>query len=145
MTLLAEDGKIAMTCDASKPVAVKGDRARLKQVIVNLLDNAIKYTQFGGTVRLSVCEAGPWACMEVTDTGVGIAPDALSHVFDRFFRADSSRSREPDGVGLGLAIVRSICGAHGGTIEAESVPGRGSRFLVKLPLTVDLSPISSKP
>jgi signal transduction histidine kinase len=70
----------------------------------------------------------------VTDTGIGIPVEALPHIFDRFFRVDQARSRSPDGAGLGLAIVRSICHAHGGEVTAESVLGKGSRFCVSLPL-----------
>ena len=134
MALLAEDKKITVTCDAAKPVPVKGDRARLKQVVVNLLDNAIKYTPDGGTVHLKVAATDSHAMIVVTDTGIGIPVEALPHIFDRFFRVDQARSRSPDGAGLGLAIVRSICHAHGGEVTAESVLGKGSRFCVSLPL-----------
>jgi heavy metal sensor kinase len=134
LTLLAEDRRIAIICDTDRPVEVEGDRARLKQVIVNLLDNAIKYTPVGGAVRLRVVAEEGRAVLEVADNGLGIPPEALPHVFDRFFRVDQSRSREPDGAGLGLAIVKAIAQAHDGEVEAESEAGRGSRFRVKLPL-----------
>jgi heavy metal sensor kinase len=137
MTLLADDKRISITCEADGPVAVDGDRARIKQVVVNLLDNAIKYTPEGGAVHLRIVAAGRHAVLEVTDTGIGIPETALPHVFDRFFRVDPSRSRQPDGAGLGLAIVRSICNAHGGAIEVESAVGRGSRFRIKFPLAVE--------
>jgi heavy metal sensor kinase len=133
MTLLAEDKNIAVDCSPGAGVQAEGDRARLKQVVVNLLDNAIKYTPHGGAIHLRVFAAGRWAVLEVTDTGIGIPPAALPHVFDRFFRADRSRSSQTEGAGLGLAIVKSICNAHAGSVEAESVPGRGSCFRVKLP------------
>ena len=134
MTLLAEDKHISITCEADCPAAVDGDRARLKQVVVNLLDNAIKYTPEGGAVHLRVAVVGHQAVLEVTDTGIGIPEVALPYVCDRFFRVDPSRSRQPDGAGLGLAIVRSICSAHAGAVEVESALGRGSRFRIKLPL-----------
>jgi heavy metal sensor kinase len=134
MTLLAEDKHVTLTCQADGPVAVDGDRARLKQATVNLIDNAIKYTPEGGAVFVHVVSAGRQAVLEVADTGIGIPEAAISHVFDRFFRVDPARSRQPDGAGLGLAIVRSICSAHGGSVEVESVLGRGSRFRLKLPL-----------
>jgi heavy metal sensor kinase len=134
MTLLAEDRRIAVACDAGSPVMVDGDRSRLKQVVVNLLDNAIKYTPEGGAVRLRVFAAQGLAVLEVIDTGVGIAPEDLPRVFNRFFRVNRTRSQHPDGAGLGLAIVQSICNANRGEIEAESVPGKGSCFRVKLPL-----------
>jgi signal transduction histidine kinase len=104
-------------------------------VVVNLLDNAIKYTPDGGSVDVRVFAQAPWAILEVSDTGIGISPEALPHIFERFFRADPARSRQPDGAGLGLAIVRTICTAHGGRVEASSTPAHGSRFRVQLPLS----------
>jgi len=137
MSLLATDRAISIECDSSSAVAVEGDRARLKQVIVNLLDNAIKYTPRGGHVALSVRREGAWAVLEVTDNGLGIPQEAVPHVFKRFFRADSSRSREPGGAGLGLSIVQSICAAHGAEVEAISTPGKGSTFRVRHPLATE--------
>src|SRR5580658_6105057 len=134
MGLLAEDKQIRLECEAAAPVTVEGDRARLKQVIVNLLDNAIKYTPSGGRVRLSVRREGAHAVLEVTDDGIGIPAEALPHVFKRFYRVDVSRSREQGGAGLGLAIVKSICAAHGAEVEVFSTPGQGSRFRVRQPL-----------
>ncbi len=134
MALLAEDKRISVTCNAPKGVLVKGDRARLKQVIVNLLDNAIKYTPEGGEVGLIVSADGRNAVLEVADSGIGIPPEALPHVFERFFRVDKARSREMGGAGLGLSIVKSICTAHDGRVEVNSAPGQGSRFRVELPL-----------
>jgi signal transduction histidine kinase len=106
----------------------------LKQVVVNLLDNAIKYTPQGGAVSLTVAANDTKAVLEVADNGYGIPPEALPHVFDRFFRVDQARSRDQGGAGLGLAIVKSICTAHQGRIEASSTSGLGSRFRVELPL-----------
>ena len=137
MSLLAEDKNITVTCDASPSIAVKGDRARLKQVIVNLLDNAIKYTPRGGTVRLQISHQDGYALLDVADDGIGIPAEALPHVFKRFFRVDDSRSRderEGGGAGLGLSIVQSICTAHGAQVEVSSVLGKGSRFRVRQPL-----------
>ncbi len=133
MSLLAEDKSIAISCSAANPVQVQGDRSRLKQVIVNLLDNAIKYTPEHGRVNLSVTNAEGQAVLEVTDSGPGIPAEALPRVFDRFFRVDQVRSRDLGGAGLGLSIVKSICTAHGGTVQAFSAPGQGSRFRVELP------------
>ncbi|HET7756258.1 MAG TPA: ATP-binding protein, partial [Steroidobacteraceae bacterium] len=113
MSLLAEDKRVRVACDSTPGVTVEGDPARLKQVIVNLLDNAIKYTPSGGQVRLSVRREPGFAVLDVSDDGVGISAEALPHVFKRFFRVDGSRSREQGGAGLGLAIVKSICTAHG--------------------------------
>src|SRR5579862_3139563 len=134
MSLLAEDKGIKVTCDASTGIWVEGDRARLKQVVVNLLDNAIKYTPQGGTVKLKVDRENGKAVLEVADTGVGIPTEALPRVFERFFRVDPARSRERGGAGLGLSIVKSICLAHHGKVEASSGPGGGSRFRVELPV-----------
>jgi heavy metal sensor kinase len=134
MSLLAEDKNVGVECDSAAGVTVEGDRARLKQVIVNLLDNAIKYTPSGGRVRLSVRREGHHALLEVADDGIGIPAEALPHVFKRFFRVDTSRSREQGGAGLGLAIVKSICSAHGAEVEVLSTPGKGSRFRMRQPL-----------
>ena len=134
MCLLAEDKGISVSCDAAREVTVEGDRARMKQVVVNLLDNAIKYTPAGGAVRLSVKAAGNKALLEVEDNGIGIPADAQPHIFERFFRVDKARSREMGGAGLGLSIVKSICAAHGGQVDFQSTEGKGSRFKVELPL-----------
>jgi heavy metal sensor kinase len=137
MSLLATDKAIRVDCDSTPGVLVRGDRSRLKQVIVNLLDNAIKYTPRGGHIGLSVRREGAWAVLEVTDDGIGIPAEALPHVFKRFFRVDSSRGREPGGAGLGLAIVRSICAAHGAEVEVTSSHGGGSTFRVRHPLATE--------
>jgi heavy metal sensor kinase len=134
MSLLAEDKQVRVDCESTPGVTVEGDRARLKQVIVNLLDNAIKYTPRGGRVRLSVRRESGYAVLDVTDDGIGIPAEALPHVFKRFYRVDTSRSREQGGAGLGLAIVKSICTAHGAIVEVASAPGRGSTFRVRQPL-----------
>jgi heavy metal sensor kinase len=137
MSLLAQDKNIRVSCEASEAVFVDGDQARLKQVVVNLVDNAIKYTPERGTVDLRVAAGEGQARFEVTDTGIGIPAGALPHVFERFFRVDSARSREQGGAGLGLAIVKSICTAHHGRVEVSSQPGKGSSFRVELPLSVN--------
>jgi heavy metal sensor kinase len=134
MSLLAEDKGVSVNCNVEQEAGVEGDRARIKQVVVNLLDNAIKYTPPGGAIHLNICARGGKAVIEVVDTGIGIPAGALPHVFDRFYRVDKARSREIGGAGLGLAIVKSICAAHGGQVGVESAEGRGSRFTVELPL-----------
>ena len=134
MCLLAEDKGISITGNFARKVMVRGDRARLKQVLVNLLDNAIKYTPGGGNVNVSVTERNGKAVLEVSDNGIGIPTDAMPHLFERFFRVDKARSREAGGAGLGLSIVKSICAAHEGRVEAQSIEGEGSRFVVELPL-----------
>jgi heavy metal sensor kinase len=139
MSLLAEDKQVGVECVSTPGVLVEGDRARLKQVIVNLLDNAIKYTPSGGRVRLSVRREGGDAVLDVSDDGVGIPAEALPHVFKRFYRVDDSRSREQGGAGLGLAIVKSICAAHGADVEVASTPGKGSTFRIRQPLAASVA------
>ena len=133
MSLLAEDKGISVSCDAAQPILVDGDRSRLKQVVVNLLDNAINYTPEKGRIQLRVAASNGYSVLEVSDSGIGIPADALPHVFERFFRVDKARTRDPEGAGLGLSIVKSICTAHGAVVEVES-NGVGSRFRVKLPI-----------
>jgi len=135
MRLLAEDKNISLYCDAAREVEVEGDRARLKQVVVNLLDNAIKYTPKGGSINIRVKATKGSAVFDVEDNGIGMPAGALPHVFDRFYRIDKARSRQMGGAGLGLSIVKSICTAHGGWVEVESSEGQGSRFRVELPLS----------
>jgi heavy metal sensor kinase len=136
MSLLAEDKNITVVCESTPGVTVEGDRARLKQVVVNLLDNAIKYTPRGGRVSLKVSQEEGYAVLDVVDSGIGIPREALPHVFQRFYRVDPSRSRDQGGAGLGLSIVKSICTAHGAAVEVSSVPGNGSRFRIRQPLAL---------
>ncbi len=114
------------------PAAVLGDPRRLGQIAANLLSNALRYTERGGEVRLRTGLEGGEALLEVADTGVGIPPEDLRRIFERFWRGDKSRSRATGGAGIGLAIVRELVRAHEGRIEVESTPGRGSRFRVFL-------------
>jgi heavy metal sensor kinase len=134
MRLLAEDRNIALRCEANGAVTIAGDRARIKQVVVNLVDNAVKYTPEGGLVRVVVGVENNHAILRVEDNGAGIPSEALPHVFERFYRVDKVRSRQMGGAGLGLAIVKSIVMAHGGQVAVESAEGCGSRFHVELPL-----------
>jgi signal transduction histidine kinase len=134
LSLLAEDKGLVIDCTVEDSVNVEGDRARIKQVMVNLLDNAIKYTPPGGSINLNVKARDGKAVIEVADTGIGIPIAALPHIFERFFRVDQARSRDAGGAGLGLAIVKSICAAHGGHVGVESREGQGSHFRVELPL-----------
>jgi heavy metal sensor kinase len=117
-----------------KPIWIDADTASLRRLFLILVDNAVKYTSHGGAVALG-CEAvGGSAIITVRDNGIGISPDDLPNIFERFYRADKARSRESGGSGLGLAIGLWIAQAHGGTIEAESAAGQGSIFRVRLPL-----------
>jgi signal transduction histidine kinase len=139
MRLLAEDKNIALRCESDEAVSVEGDRARLKQVIVNLVDNAIKYTPAGGLVGVKVRASNSHATLEVKDSGVGIPAEALPHIFERLYRVDKARSRQMGGAGLGLSITKAIVTAHGGQVRVESVEGKGSRFIVELPVAVKKS------
>ncbi len=134
MALLAEEKDIALDIREGEGVAVRGDPARLKEVVVNILDNAIKYTPASGNVELSVFSQEDKAVLEVRDNGIGIPKEALPHVFERFYRVDKARSREEGGTGLGLSIAQSICHAHQGSIEIESGEGQGTLCRVLLPL-----------
>lgn len=120
-----------------EPSLIQGDSDRVKQLFLILADNAIKYTPPGGLVRLSLRRMDDAAALIVQDTGIGITPVDLPHVFDRFYRADRARSRDPGGTGLGLSIARWIAGQHGGTVELESEPGRGTTATARLPLARD--------
>jgi two-component system, OmpR family, sensor kinase len=118
------------------PTRVFGDKDQLKQVLVSLLDNALKYTPYEGSISLSLKTDERNAILKVSDSGIGISPDDVPHIFERFYRADRARSRDRGGSGLGLAIVQSIVQGHDGTIEVESIPGKGSTFTLRLPLAV---------
>ncbi len=116
-----------------EPVTVTGNPDRLRELLLNLVDNAIKYTPEGGKISLSVRKDGPWGEVAVTDTGIGIPVEEQDRIFDRFYRVDKARSRASGGTGLGLAIAKAIVEGHGGRISLVSEPGRGSSFLVRLP------------
>jgi signal transduction histidine kinase len=134
MGLLAEEKRISLRFTAGPATYVTGDSMRLKQIVVNLVDNAIKYTPDGGDVGVFVTAEEKKAVLTVTDTGIGIPAASLPLVFDRFYRADQARSRESGGTGLGLSIVKAICSVHGGTAFVESTEGRGTTFRIELPL-----------
>ena len=112
---------------------VNGDADRLGQIADNLLSNALRYTEPGGQVQLRVEQSNGNAVLEVSDSGIGIAPDDLKHIFKRFWRGERSRSRATGGTGIGLAIVSELVGAHDGRIEVDSDLGQGTRFRVLLP------------
>ncbi len=119
---------------AVEPAVVRGDEMHLRQVVANLMANARLHTPPGTPVRVSVSAGDGSAVLQVADEGPGIDPEVAARVFERFFRADPSRSRGAGGSGLGLAIVAAVVDAHGGTSRVDSEPGRGSRFVVELPL-----------
>jgi two-component system OmpR family sensor kinase len=142
--ILGEEAGLTLAMPAPDNVTIMGDRARLRQLLLNLITNAIKYTPRGGHVELQAKRTGDEIAISVRDTGIGIAAADLPNVFDRFWRADRARSRrlpgnamwsvEHGGFGLGLAISQWIAQAHGGTLTAQSRLGRGSIFTVTLPV-----------
>lgn len=129
---LAAARNIELECLSNHDVVVRGDEELLRRMILNLLDNAIRYTPPGGRVSASVETQGSEVRIQVADTGIGIPPDASPHVFDRFYRADKARSRQEGGFGLGLSIVKWIAESHHGAVELASQPGHGSTFTVHL-------------
>jgi two-component system sensor histidine kinase CiaH len=133
MKALAGARSVSLDTQANGRVQVNGDPARLHELLVILTDNAIKYTDAGGSVALAVNRQPKRATIEVADTGRGIPAESLSHIFDRFYRVDKARSRDSGGTGLGLAIARQIVDAHGGTIRIESEVGKGTKVTVDLP------------
>lgn len=118
-----------------QPAVVRGDPDRLKQLFLNLVENAIKYTPTTGQIRVGITTRGREAVVTISDTGVGISPDDLPRVFERFFRADPARSRDPGGSGLGLSIAKWVAAEHGGSIELASRLGGGTTATVRLPVT----------
>jgi heavy metal sensor kinase len=128
-----------------EPARVKGDPDRLKQVLLNLVTNALKYTPDGGEVILSLTAEGGYAFLRVSDTGVGIPKEDLPYIFERFYRVDKARARQIGGAGLGLSIAKWIVEAHHGRIWAESEVGKGSTFTVQLPrLDAEVTPESMR-
>ncbi len=128
---------IELDLDAPEEVFVAADRNRLTQVALNLLDNALRHTPTGGTVTVEIASEGRNALLRVRDTGRGIPYHDLPHIFERFYVVDRSRSREHTGTGLGLSIARHLVEAHGGSLTAHSIYGRGSTFVCRLPRVVD--------
>jgi CheY-like chemotaxis protein/anti-sigma regulatory factor (Ser/Thr protein kinase) len=138
----AKQVALAVRCDPG-PTIVAGDADRLQQVLWNLLSNAIRYTPAGGRIDVELHRADGHAEIQVADTGVGIEPHFLPHVFERFRQADASASRTHGGLGLGLALVRHLVELHGGTVRAESEgDGRGAIFTVRLPMQA--APVSAR-
>jgi signal transduction histidine kinase len=132
---MAEAKSIALTVElGDDPAILIGDRARLHQVVWNLMSNAIKFTPEGGAARVSLDVTESRVELAVSDTGVGIAPAFLPHVFERFRQGDTRSTREHGGLGLGLAIVRHLSEMHGGSVAAVSAgEGKGATFVLRLP------------
>ncbi|MCS7176334.1 MAG: heavy metal sensor histidine kinase [Candidatus Kapabacteria bacterium] len=132
---LARDRGLSIATEVAQECYVFGDALRLRQAVLNVVDNALKYTPAGGRVTLRVASEAETVVAEVADTGIGIPEEELPQIFERFYRVEKSRTRShsSDGVGLGLAIVRWIVEAHGGTVEVESAVGQGTRFRFRFP------------
>jgi len=128
---LAEERQVEIRTSTESELVVDVDRSRMRQVLANLLDNAVKYTPAGGHVTITATRNGPDAVLTVSDTGVGIPPAELPLIWDRLYRGDKSRSTR--GLGLGLSLVRAIVAAHGGRVDVRSTPGAGSTFELRLP------------
>jgi signal transduction histidine kinase len=129
----AEAAQVKLITDFAPLPLMQGDADRLRQVFNNLIDNALKYTPVGGQVTVACRSNGRSIVASVTDTGVGIPEEDLQHIFERFYQANKARSREVEGIGLGLAITREIVHGHGGKIEAQSKVGQGTRFTILFP------------
>jgi heavy metal sensor kinase len=131
---LVQEKGVTFSLGQMDSLTVKGDRLRLKQLFLNVLENAVRYTPSGGTISSSVVKKNGSAFVSISDTGIGIPTEDLPFIFDRFYRVDKARSRADGGMGLGLAIASSIAKLHGGGIEVESQVGKGSTFHIALPL-----------
>jgi len=132
---LAQEKGLALRFGQLDPLTVRGDRVRLRQLFMNLLDNALRYTPTGGSITGSLVRKDDVAVVSIGDTGIGIPAEHLPFIFDRFYRVDKVRTGGEGGTGLGLSIATSIAKMHGGSIEAESRVGAGTIFRVRLPLT----------
>lgn len=143
--ILAKDRDLTVRIEDYEPARINGNGDRLKQLLLNLVSNAIKFTPDGGTVTMNLRIEDYDAVLEVQDTGIGISPEDQKRIFDRFYQADSSRARHDpsDGVGLGLSIAAWIVNAHHGTISVHSEMGAGTTFTVKIPAIVEHRPVSS--
>jgi len=132
---VAQAGDLTLQCVVREPVSVSGDGGWLERVLLNVLDNAIKYTPAGGSVTVSVSREHDQARIDVRDTGAGVAPEALPHIFERFYRGDPARSStHQEGAGLGLSLAKWIVDRHSGRIDVESEAGRGSTFTIRIPI-----------
>ena len=131
---VADEHAIQLILETPESVTVEGDREHLRRLFLNLLGNAIKYSPAGGIVTVTLLRDKKWAVVKVTDTGMGISADEQKHIFNRFYRATQTGSRDGKGAGLGLSIVDSIVKAHNGYIAVNSSPKQGSTFTVHLPV-----------
>jgi two-component system OmpR family sensor kinase len=136
MSPLAETREVSLRRGSTRTAIVEGDQTRLTQLLINLVDNGIKYTPSGGTVTVGIGDDPRAVVLTVSDTGVGIEAKDVPHVFERFYRVDAAHSHTEGGAGLGLPICQWIVQAHGGEISVASQPGQGTTFTVRLPRAV---------
>ena len=134
---MAEQHQQTLTERIAAGVTLSADASKLRQVLDNLVENAVKYTPDGGDIAVTMSRQGRFVVWTVKDNGVGIPAADQGHIFDRFYRVDKARSRETGGTGLGLSIVRQLVTLHGGDISVQSTPGKGSTFTVKIPITAE--------
>jgi heavy metal sensor kinase len=139
MQWLAEEKSITLRFESEAPVFIQGDKEHLQRLLLNLVDNAIKYTQPGGQVTLSLDCRADQARLSITDTGIGLTPSEQEKIFTRFYRSAEAKS-QGGGAGLGLCLAKSIAEAHGGAIEVTSIPGQGSTFTVDFPAQCQVPP-----
>jgi heavy metal sensor kinase len=142
MRVLAKDRNLTVNIRDFEPVRILGDADRLTQLFLNLLGNAFKFTPEGGTITINLRRTVDDAVIEVSDTGIGIAPEDLPRIFDRFYQADPARVRKGEGSGLGLSIAKWVVEAHGGRIAVSSEVGKGTMFTVHIP-HIEEKPVSS--
>jgi heavy metal sensor kinase len=136
---LARNRKVDFSLDLPlEPILIQADPEALRRALLILLDNAAKYTTRGGSVKIGLARSDGWVVASVSDTGIGIGPQDVAHIFDRFWRADKARSREQHGAGLGLSIAKWIVDMHGGKISVQSEPGIGSVFEIRVPTDKDV-------
>ena len=131
---LAMDKGIKFAVDAQESLIVNGDKVKLRQLFINILENAVRYTPTGGNISVSLVRKESNTLTAISDTGIGIPSEHLPHIFERFYRVDKARSRADGGVGLGMAIAKYIADSHGGKIEVESQLGKGTTFYITIPL-----------
>jgi signal transduction histidine kinase len=137
LTPLADDRRITLTFESQSVPPILGDAQWIKQALINLLDNALHYTPSGGAVTVRLQAVGEGVAVAVEDTGHGIEPEHLPHLFERFYRTDWARAKDAGGTGLGLPIVKEIAEAHGGTVSVTSQVEKGSIFTLHLPVSTN--------